>query len=50
MERLLTAYQEELLSLDELRRRMLDLWQREQTLRAELQSACDQAANRATHL
>lgn len=50
MERLLTAYQEELLSLDELRRRIPDLRQREQALAAELQSVGDQVADRATHL
>jgi site-specific DNA recombinase len=38
MERLLTAYQEELLSLDGLRRRMPELRQRENTLQAELQA------------
>lgn len=50
MERLLTAYQEELLSLDELRRRMPDLRQREQVLQAELQSVCTQEADRAAYL
>jgi len=38
MERLLTAYQEELLSLDELRVRMPPLRQREQAMLAELQA------------
>ena len=38
MERLLTAYQEDLLSLDELRRRMPDLRAREQSMLAELQA------------
>ena len=33
MERLLTAYQEDLLSLDELRRRMPELRTREQSVR-----------------
>jgi site-specific DNA recombinase len=50
MERLLTAYQEELLSLDELRRRMPDLRQREHVLQAELQSLCTQEADRAAYL
>jgi site-specific DNA recombinase len=50
IERLLTAYQEELLSLDELRERMPTLRQREQTLRAELRAIADQATDRATFL
>jgi site-specific DNA recombinase len=50
MERLLTAYQEELLSLEQLRERMPPLRQREQTLRAELQAIADQASDRATFL
>jgi len=50
IERLLTAYQEELLSLEQLRERMPLLRQREQTLRAELQAIADQAADRATFL
>jgi site-specific DNA recombinase len=50
MERLLTAYQEELLSLEQLRERMPALRQREQTLRAELQAISDQATDRATFL
>src|SRR4051812_28263013 len=45
MERLLTAYQEDLLSLDELRRRMPSLRQREQSLQGELQSLRDRAAD-----
>lgn len=50
IERLLTAYQEELLSLEQLRERMPLLRQREQTLRAELQAIADQATDRATFL
>jgi len=50
IERLLNAYQEELLSLEQLRERMPPLRQREQTLRAELQAIADQAAERATFL
>ena len=50
IERLLNAYQEELLSLEQLRERMPLLRQREQTLRAELQAIADQAADRATFL
>ncbi len=50
MERLLTAYQEELLSLDELRVRMPPLRQREQAMQAELQAINHQTADRATYL
>jgi site-specific DNA recombinase len=50
IERLLNAYQEELLSLEQLRERMPLLRQREQTLRAELQAIADQATDRATFL
>ena len=50
IERLLTAYQEELLSLEQLRERMPALRQREQALRAELQAITDQANDRATFL
>ena len=50
IERLLTAYQEELLSLEQLRERMPLLRQREQALRAELQAIADQASDRATFL
>jgi site-specific DNA recombinase len=48
--RLLTAYQEELLSLEQLRERMPLLRQRENALRAELQAIADQAADRVTFL
>src|ERR1700686_1921701 len=50
LERLLTAYQEELLSLEQLRERMPPLRQREQTLRAELQAIADQTNDQATFL
>jgi site-specific DNA recombinase len=50
VERLLTAYQEDLLSLDELRNRMPELRQREQAMHAELQSIVTQAQDRAAHL
>jgi site-specific DNA recombinase len=50
IERLLTAYQEELLSLEQLRERMPMLRQREQALRAELQAIADQANDRAAFL
>jgi site-specific DNA recombinase len=50
LERLLTAYQEELLSLEQLRERMPPLRQRQQMLRAELQAIADQASDRATFL
>lgn len=50
MERLVTAYQEDLLSLDELRRRMPELRGREQGMRTELQAILDQAADRMSFL
>jgi site-specific DNA recombinase len=50
IERLLNAYQEELLSLEQLRERMPSLRQREQALRTELQAIADQATDRATFL
>ena len=50
IERLVTAYQEELLSLEQLRERMPALRQREQTLRAELQAIADRVTDRATFL
>jgi site-specific DNA recombinase len=50
IDRLLTAYQEELLSLDELRERMQNLRRREQADNAELQAIVDQSAGRATYL
>src|SRR5215468_9228146 len=50
IERLLTAYQEELLSLEQLRERMPMLRQREQALRAEQQAIADQANDRAAFL
>src|SRR3984957_19683981 len=50
IERLLSAYQEALMSIEQLRERMPALRQREQTLRAELQAITDQANDRATFL
>jgi site-specific DNA recombinase len=50
IERLLAAYQEELLSLDELRVRMPPLRQREQAMQAELQAVNNQTADRAAYL
>jgi len=50
IERLMTAYQEDLLSLDELRARMPDLRQRERAMQAELQSIETQAQDRASYL
>jgi site-specific DNA recombinase len=50
IERLLTAYQEELLSLEQLRERMPMLRQRQQALRAELQAITDQANDGAAFL
>jgi len=49
-DRLVTAYQEDLLTLDELRRRMPDLRQRENSLHAELQSIIDQVNDRTAYL
>jgi site-specific DNA recombinase len=50
IERLLSAYQEALMSIEQLRERMPTLRQREQTLRAELQAITDQANDRAAFL
>jgi len=50
MERLVTAYQEDLLSLEELRRRMPELRRREQGASAQLRSIADQAAERTATL
>jgi site-specific DNA recombinase len=50
IERLLTAYQEELVSLEQLRERMPPLRQREQTLRTELHALAEQTRDRATYL
>ena len=49
-ERLLTAYQEELLDLDELRRRMPALRQRETRLKSELESLRSQLADQSACL
>jgi site-specific DNA recombinase len=50
IERMINAYQEELVSLEQLRDRMPPLRHREQTLRAELQAISDQTNDRATLL
>ena len=50
VERLLTAYQEGLLSIEQLRERMPLLRQRERSIRTELQAIADQAADRAVFL
>ena len=50
IERLLNAYQEGLLSLEQLRERMPALRHRQQTLRAELQAIADQTKDRAAFL
>lgn len=50
VERLLNAYQEELVSLEQLRERMPALRQRQQALRSELQAIADQASDRAMFL
>jgi len=50
IERVLTASQEDLLSLEQLRERMPSLRQREQALRAERQSIADQTRERTTYL
>jgi site-specific DNA recombinase len=50
IERLMTAYQEDLLPLDELRGRIPDLRQRERAMQAELQSITTQTQDRASFL
>jgi site-specific DNA recombinase len=50
IERPLTAYQEDLLSLEQLRERIPPLRQREQALRAERQSIVEQTRERAMYL
>src|SRR6266550_2570847 len=50
VERLLNAYQEELLSLEQLREGMPALRHRQQTLSAELQAIADQTNDRAAFL
>ncbi|NPT55479.1 DNA invertase [Paraburkholderia sp. 5N] len=50
MDRLLTAYQEDLLSLNELRRRMPALRQREQSLQEELRGLSAQLVDQAAYL
>src|SRR6201984_3664993 len=49
-DRLMTAYQEDLLSLDDLRRRMPELRKREQAIGAELDAIQSQLADRAGYL
>src|SRR6266852_8283800 len=50
IERLLSAYQEALMSIEQLRERMPPLRQREQALRAELRAIADQTCDQATFL
>ena len=50
IERLLTAYQEGLLPIEELRERMPELRRREQASNAELQAIADQSVTRAAYL
>jgi site-specific DNA recombinase len=50
IERLLSAYQEALMSIEQLRERMPALRQRDHALRAELQAIADQANDRAAFL
>ena len=50
IERMLNAYQEGLLSIEQLRERMPVLHQRERSIRTELQAIADQTADRATFL
>jgi site-specific DNA recombinase len=50
IERLLNAYQEGLLSIEQLRERMPVLRQRERAIRTELQAIADQTANQAAFL
>jgi site-specific DNA recombinase len=50
IERVLTAYQEDLLSLEQLRERMPSLRQREKTLRSELEAIADQTNDRANFM
>src|SRR5215831_6881686 len=50
IERLLTAYQESLLSIEQLRQRMPALRNREQMLRSELQAITEQISDRAAFL
>ena len=50
IDRLVTAYQEELITIDELRDRTPELRRQEQALHRELQSAVDQAKDRETYL
>ena len=50
IDRLLTAYQEGLLPIEELRERMPELRRREQTSNAELQAIADRSVTRTAYL
>ena len=50
IDRLISAYQEELITIDELRGRTPELRRQEQALQRELQSAIDHAKDRETYL
>ncbi|MDE0523796.1 MAG: hypothetical protein OXH79_17750, partial [Boseongicola sp.] len=50
IDRLVTAYQEELITIDELRDRTPELRRQEQALHRELESAVDRAKDRETYL
>ncbi len=50
IDRLVTAYQEELITIDELRNRTPELRRQEQALHRELQSTVDRAKDRETYL
>ncbi len=50
LDRLVTAYQEELVSLEDLRQRSPPLRHREQAIQSQLQSFTEQVADRATYL
>ena len=50
IDRLVTAYQEELITIDELRARTPELRRQEQALHRELESAVDRAKDRETYL
>ena len=50
LDRLVSAYQEELITIDELRSRMPELRRQEQTLSRELQSAVDRVKDKETWL
>ncbi len=50
MERLVSAYQEDLITIDELRARLPPLRKQEQATQAQVQSIADQAHDRAAYL